>query len=75
MLMKPIFKRIVRLLLLAFLFLSTAVASIGQIPQNIDPGQEVDPPSLWQNTKYIVPIAVIVVFLVGIGIWRRSKRK
>lgn len=72
--MKPIFKNIERLLLIAILVLVTAVTSIAQIPQNIDPGQEANPPSLWQNPKYIVPIAVIVVFLVGIGWWRRSKR-
>lgn len=71
---KPLFNKIEKLLLIAILILGSATASIAQLPTDIDPGQEVNPPSLWQNPKYIVPIAVIVVFLVGFGWWRRSKR-
>lgn len=72
--MKSIFNKFEKLLLIAILFLGSAAASIAQLPTDIDLGQEVNPPSLWQNPRYIIPIAVIVVFLVGFGWWRRSKR-
>lgn len=59
----------------AMLIILNAISLQAQIPQNIDPGQEPDPPSLWENPEYIIPVVVILVFIVGIGLWRRSKRK
>lgn len=72
---KSIFKKIQSVFLLAILFLGSVISAVAQLPQNIDPGQEANPPSLWQNPRYIVPIAVIVVLLVGYGWLRRRKRK
>lgn len=56
------------------LLLLAAANAWSQLPQNIDPGQEANPPSLWQNPRYIVPVAVIVVLLVGFYFWRSRKR-
>ncbi len=46
-----------------------------QLPTNIDPGQDEDPVSIYQQPEYIIPIVGLFVLLIGLYFWQKRKKK
>ena len=56
-------------------FVGFAVSAFGQIPQNIEPGQDQKSVDLYQQPEYIIPILTLFVVLIGYYFWRRNRKK
>jgi len=60
-------------ILLTFL----ALSGIAQNPEYVDPGNvrgDEGTTYLWENPTYYVPVLVVVVLVVALGLFRRSRR-
>jgi len=56
-------------------FVGTASLAIGQIPQNIEPGQDQKSVNLYEQPEYIIPILTLFVVLAGFYFWRRNRNR